>query len=363
MTNKEAIVALNMVNEIGSARLAKLLKFFATAQEILRAPEHRLIASGLNEKTAAKIRAIKNQDVEREFNLAKRLGLNILIQDDPEYPQILKQISSPPLALYVKGEIIEQDESALAIVGSRLASFSGLSLAEKFAADLAVRGITIISGLARGVDTAAHQGALKVNGRTIAVMGSGFNQLYPVENKKVAEEISENGAVISEFCLDEKPLNYNFPRRNRIVSGLSRGVVVVEAAQNSGALITADFALEQGRDVFALPGKIDARNSAGTNQLIKQGAKLVTCVEDILDEYNFKASAHPAVKNRIKNAIDANLNQGESALYDLISNQPVSLDEIAEGLNLDILQIFPMLLKLQVKKLIKPIAGKQYIRN
>ncbi len=277
--------------------------------------------------------------------------------------QILKQIPSPPLVLYVKGEIIRQDDFSLAIVGSRAASFYGLSLAEKFSADLAVRGITITSGMARGVDTAAHQGALKVNGRTIAVMGSGFNQLYPGQNKKLAEEIAENGAVISEFCLDEQPLPHNFPRRNRIISGLSAGIVVVEAALNSGALITADFALEQGRDVFALPGKIDSRNSSGTNQLIKQGAKLVTCIEDILDEYNFKASAQPIVKNRIKNALGIELNQDESALYDLISGQPVSLDEIAAGLNWDIPRIFPLLLKLQVKKLIKPIAGKQYIRN
>lgn len=363
MTYKEALVALNMVNEIGSARLARLLKFFATAQEVLTAPEHRLIASGLNEKTVAKIKAIKGRNIEREFNLAKKLGLRILIQDDVEYPRILKQIPSPPLVLYAKGEILRQDDFALAIVGSRAASFYGLSLAEKFAADLAIRGVTIISGLARGVDSAAHQGALKVNGRTIAVMGSGFNNLYPSQNKKLAEEIAENGAVISEFCLDELPLAHNFPRRNRVVSGLSRGVVVVEAALNSGALITADFALEQGRDVFALPGKIDSRNSSGANQLIKQGAKLVTCVDDILDEYNFKASAQPVVKNRIKNALDIELNQDESALYDLISSQPISLDEIAGCLNLDIPRIFPMLLKLEVKKLIKPIAGKQYIRN
>ncbi len=363
MTYKEALVALNMVNEIGSVRLAKLLRFFATAQEILAAPEHRLIASGLSEKTVLKIKTIKPQDIEREFGLIKKLGLRILIQDDPEYPQILKQIPSPPLVLYVKGKIIRQDDFSLAIVGSRAASFYGLSLAEKFAADLAVRGITITSGMARGVDTAAHQGALKVNGRTIAVMGSGFNQLYPSQNKNLAEEIAENGAVISEFCLDEQPLPHNFPRRNRIISGLSAGIVVVEAAQNSGALITADFALEQGRDVFALPGKIDSRNSSGTNQLIKQGAKLVTCIEDILDEYNFKASAQPIVKNRIKNALDADLSQSESALYDLISGQPVSLDEIAAGLNWDIPRIFSMLLKLQVKKLIRPIAGKQYIRN
>jgi len=352
-----------MVNEIGSVRLAKLLKFFVTPQEILRAPEHRLIASGLNEKTVAKIKAIRPQNIEREFSLAKKSGLRILIQDDPEYPLILKQISSPPLVLYVKGEITRQDENALAIVGSRAASFYGLSLAEKFSADLAVRGVTIISGLARGVDTAAHQGALKVDSRTIAVMGSGFNNIYPSQNKNLAEEIAENGAVISEFCLDEEPLAHNFPRRNRVVSGLSVGVLVVEAAQNSGALITADFALEQGRDVYALPGKVDSRNSSGTNQLIKQGAKLVTCAEDILDEYNFKASAQPIVKNRIKNALDADLNQDESALYDLISSQPVSLDEIVEGLKLDMPRIFPLLLKLQVKKLIKPIAGKQYIRN
>ncbi|UCB57420.1 MAG: DNA-processing protein DprA [Candidatus Omnitrophota bacterium] len=212
-------------------------------------------------------------------NKIKTLSLN-----DKEYPANLRYIYSPPLALYVKGNILAEDSIALAIVGSRKASYYGLKNAESLGFKLASQGITIISGLARGIDTAAHRGALAAGGRTIAVLGSGLNIIYPRQNKGLAEEISKNGAVISEYAQDTPPLRQNFPRRNRIISGLSLGVVVVEAAKRSGALITADFALEQGREVFALPGKIDSFTSAGTHELIKDGAKLVESTEDIIEE-------------------------------------------------------------------------------
>ncbi len=217
--------------------------------------------------------------------LIKKLNLNVLTRQDDEYPQNLKNILYPPIVLYVKGRLKPQDCNSIAIVGSRLASFYGLSCAEKLAGELANYGLTVVSGMARGIDTASHRGALKQNGRTIAVIGSGFNRIYPPENKGLCEEIAGSGAVISEFPIDTPPEKENFPRRNRIISGLSLGVVVVEAARNSGALITADFALEQGREVFALPGKVDSSTSFGTNELIKQGAKLVSCVDDIIEEF------------------------------------------------------------------------------
>jgi len=201
-----------------------------------------------------------------------------------EYPENLKNIYKPPSEIYICGSILPQDKNAIAIVGTRRASSYGLEECRKLSYNLALRGITVISGMARGIDTAAHNGALQAGGRTIAVLGSGHNHIYPPENKKLYYEIIENGACVSEFKPDTRPFRTNFPRRNRIISGLAIGVVVVEAPERSGALITANFALEQGREVFAMPGNINSTKSSGTNKLIKEGAKLVEDVQDILDE-------------------------------------------------------------------------------
>lgn len=285
MNRLEALICLNMFN-IGSLRLKKLLGFFGRPENIFKAPAEKLIGvSGIGTEIAAAIRSFKADSLDKELALIKKFDLNVLTTDNSDYPENLKHISDPPILLYVKGRLNPQDKNSIAIVGSRLASFYGLSCAEKFAAELVDYGFTVTSGMARGIDTAAHRGALKKHGRTIAVIGSGFNRVYPPENKELCEEISRQGAVISEFPVDSAPLPCNFPRRNRVISGLSLGVVVVEAARNSGALITADFALEQGREVFALPGKVDSFTSFGTNELIKQGAKLVSCVDDIIEEF------------------------------------------------------------------------------
>jgi DNA processing protein len=252
-------------------------------------------------------------------------------------------------------------------VGSRRASFYGLTNAETFAKELAARGFTIVSGMARGIDTCSHRGALKSGGRTIAVIGSGFNNIYPGENRELAEEISQNGAVISELPVDSRPLKQNFPRRNRVISGLSLGVLVVEAAKNSGALITSDFALEQGRDVFALPGKIDNPGSFGTNGLIKQGAKLVTCPEDIIEELPdfcrkremplLKASTAPQ-KNK-----NESLSEKEALLYNMLSERCLSMDDIIEKTDAPVAELSDALLRLQIKRLIKQLPGRQFTRN
>jgi DNA processing protein len=263
--------------------------------------------------------------------------------------------------LYVKGELKEEDGLSIGIVGSRRASFYGLASAERFAADLSNRGFTIVSGMARGIDTSSHKGALKQSHRTLAVMGSGFKHIYPPENKRLAEEIARNGAVISEFPIDALPKKENFPRRNRVISGLSLGVLVIEAARNSGALITADFALEQGREVFALPGKFDSHTSFGTHTLIKQGAKLVSCVDDIIEELNIPAITNPEIPG-IRDNRKVGAAKEESVLYGLISEDPIQLDEILEKTNLSIPAISDMLLKLQMKKLIQQLPGKQFIR-
>jgi DNA processing protein len=364
MTGLEALVSLNMVGEIGSIRLKKLLDYFDKPENILNAPKEKLMAvSGIGEKIADEIYSLKSQDLDKEFTLAKKYGLKIMTYEDKDYPENLKNIPDPPIVLYIKGQLKEQDKFSIAIVGSRRASFYGLSCAERFALDLSNKGFTIISGMASGVDTSAHKGALKQNGRTIAVMGSGFEHIYPTENEELVEEISRNGAVISEFPIDTRPLRQNFPQRNRVISGLSLGVLVVEAARNSGALITADFALEQGREVFALPGKVDSCTSFGTNELIKQGAKLVSCIDDILEEFNLTVSEPTQSTLRLDKHSPGNLGNEESHLYDLLSEQPITLDEIAEKTNMNISRLSTLLLKLQMKELIKQLPGKQFIRN
>jgi DNA processing protein len=384
MDRLEALIGLNKVCDIGSIRLNKLLNFFGQPQKIFEASEEKLMAvSGIGQKITQQIRCLKKEDIDQELKLASRYNLKIITIGDEDYPKNLTFIPDPPIVLYVKGELKAQDRLSVAVVGSRHASFYGLTKALEFALDLSLQGFTIVSGMARGVDTAAHKGALKNKGRTIAVIGSGFRHIYPAENKEVAQEIAKNGAVISEFPIDTEPLKQNFPRRNRVISGLSLGVLVVEAAQNSGALITADFALEQGREVFALPGEVDSKTSFGTNELIKQGAKLVSDVEDILEEFNLvdtKKLFSDADLRRsnadtrrfyyqdnlrssaLKENLKPDLSYDESLLYNLISDQPLAFDEIAEKINMGIAGISDIILRLEMKKLIRQLPGKQFER-
>jgi len=355
MTDLEALVALNMVADVGSIRLKKLLEFFCKPQKIFEAPLEQLThIFGIGEKIAHQIHTFKKENLEKEFALAKKLGLRIMNYKDEDYPENLKNISDPPIVLYLKGQLEKEDSLSIAIVGSRRASIYGLSSAEKFAGDLSRVGFTIVSGMARGVDSSAHRGALKNKGRTIAVIGSGFNNIYPPENLELAKEISRNGAVISEFAVNTEPFKQNFPRRNRVISGLSLGVLVVEAARNSGALITVDFALEQGRDVFALPGKVDSQNSFGTNALIKEGAKLVSSADDILEEFGLLEAA-------VQSKPDAE--HPEKVLDNLFSDEPISLDEIVQRTSMRVPEVSAMLLRLQLKKSIKQLPGKQYVRS
>jgi DNA processing protein len=282
---------------------------------------------------------------------------------DEAYPTNLRYIYDPPLKLYVKGKIIPEDNIAIAIVGSRRATYYGLKNAEDLSFELAAVGITIISGLARGIDSAAHRGALKAKGRTIAVLGSGLNVVYPEENKALAEEISCSGAVVSEFPLDAPPHSQNFPRRNRIISGLALGIVVVEAAKRSGALITANFALEQGREVFALPGKIDSFTSQGAHNLIKQGAKLVESTEDIIEELEpLRAVQARGARGSVRAKVVPKLPEEEGKVYSCLSNEPVQIDEIIQKAALSHGKLLTSLLKLEHKKLIKELPGKLFAK-
>ena len=360
MNRFESLVALNKAGEIGSVRLKRLIEYFGSPESILRAPRERLESiSGIGGQIADKIISLRKEGVEEELILARRQGLKVITIEESDYPENLKNIPGSPIVLYVKGELAPEDKFAIGIVGSRRASFYGLSQAEEFAFGLANQGFTIVSGMARGIDTYSHRGALKAGKRTIAVIGSGFNHLYPEENKKLAEDISKNGAVISEFPLDAKPLPQNFPRRNRLISGMSLGLLVVEAARNSGALITADFALEQGREVFAIPGKIDSINSFGTNELIKQGAKLVSGLNDILEEFSAPPQAVIKKPDEGRACLE---NKDEDKLYGLISREPVQLDDLVETAGMDIPRIFGILLRLMTRKLVRELPGKHYAR-
>jgi len=366
MNTFESLVSLNMFTDIGSIRLNKLLEYFGRPENILNASYEKLLAvSNIGPEIAKQICAFKKEDLDRELASSKELGLRIITLEDKDYPEILKKIPDPPIVLYIKGKITEEDRFSIAIVGSRRASIYGLTNAERFAFDLSKKGATIVSGMARGIDTYAHRGALKAGGRTIAVMGSGFKHIYPPENRGLAEKISSCGAAISEFPINTEPFRQNFPRRNRVISGLSLGVLVAEAARNSGALITADFALEQGRDVFALPGKVDSDNSLGTNGLIQQGAKLVSCVDDILEEYLYciNSSREQSLVKRKEDLSPDLCSKEEGNVYNLVSQQSIQLDELIEKTNMDISKISGILLKLQMRKLIKQLPGKLFVRS
>jgi len=360
----EALVSLNFISGLGSVRLNRLLEYFAKPEDIFQASFEELVRLGLSAKIAQEITSFKVNKLEAEILSARRLGAGIQTYLDADYPLNLKNITGAPLVLYSLGKVLEEDKSGFAIVGSRCPSIYGLNQAAKFSRELTLRGITIISGLARGIDTYAHRAALRAGGRTIAVLGSGLNQVYPSENMALAKEISRQGAVVSEFPLETMPLACNFPRRNRIISGLSLGVLVAEAAKNSGALITADFALEQGREVFALPGKIDSDTSIGANALIKQGAKLATSCEDILEDLFISfENSKPASSADCVCQNNLSFDKEQSRLYHYINNHPVSIDGLAEKTELKPAQLSGLILSLRLRKLIKELPGKHYIRS
>lgn len=298
-------------------------------------------------------KAIASDRFREELAFIDKEGIKAYSVRDEGYPEKLRQIHDPPPVIFVKGDLLESDTDSVAIVGARMCSMYGSRMAEKLAFELALRGITVVSGMARGIDSAAHAGALKAGGRTIAVMGSGFKNIYPSESADLAAEISSNGAVITEFPSFAEPLKRNFPRRNRIVSGLVKGVVVVEAALKSGAMITVDFALDQGKDVFAVPGRADSGVSEGANHLIRTGAKLVTSVDDILEELKIGSIPREAVKKAV-------LSDDEKALMRVLEREHEShLDALAESSGLG-LRANEVLLRMELKGLVKAHPGRVY---
>jgi DNA processing protein len=325
---------------------------------------------GVGEEVARSIMGWREKvDLDAELQRVEKAGVRVVCRDDAEYPKNLREIYDPPLVLYVKGKLTERDALAIAVVGSRRTTLYGQDMARKLAFQLARVGVTVVSGLARGIDTAAHNGALQAKGRTVAVIGCGIDIVYPTENKKLADEIVEKGgAVVTEFPFGVQPDRQNFPMRNRIISGWSLGVVVVEANLKSGALITANQAGEQGRQVFAVPGRADSILSKGANKLIKDGAKLTEDVEDILSEFEYllpKMATEPAEPGLggggTKPALQ--LSETEEKVMAQVGNEEVAIDEIIRASGLTTACVSATLLALEMKRLVRQLPGKQYVRN
>src|SRR5712691_7508731 len=372
-------VALNMTLGIGPRAAAKLLERFGSAEAVYGATRAELEQLRLLPEAVDSIIARELQDqAEAEIENVKKLGADLLILDDGVYPSLLREIYDPPITLYVKGAWDQcLDQPCVAIVGSRRCSTYGQNAALMLARDLAQRGVTIISGFARGIDAAAHRGALEAGGRTVGVMGTGLDQMYPRDHKKLADEILKHaGAMVTQFPLGTPPVSENFPYRNRVISGLSLGVVVIEAAENSGSLITARLAMEQNREVFAVPGNITSRNSFGTNYLIKgAGAKLVQQWQDVAGELPPEIAAQllppPSKKSRKKGALadqlalsPPDLSEHERAVFKLLSTDtPVQIDALVEGTKFSITQLTSALLALEMRELIRALPGECFVRK
>ena len=366
MTEFEALLRLHMTRGIGTKTYQALIERFGSSEAILDAPRAELEAvQGIGPKLAtAVIETARNIDIASEINLAKEKNVQIIPCTSDQYPKHLKTIYDPPLVLYVKGNILETDVIALAIVGARRCTYYGLSQAERFSRLLAQKGFCIVSGMARGIDAAAHRGAINSNGRTIAVLGCGLGVIYPRENIELAEQIPQHGAIVSELPMNTPPDFRNFPPRNRLISGLSLGVLVVESLLNSGSLITAQWALEQGKEVFAIPGNIDNIYSRGTHKLIKEGAKLVEDITDIIQELGPVAE--------ILNTCDApptndprslSLNSQEKKIFSLLSSSPKDIDEIIQLAGLPTSVVTSTLMILEIKKLVKQLSGKRFVKS
>jgi DNA processing protein len=361
MTHLEACVALNMIPQMGPVRLRRLLDAFGSAEKILLArPDQLAAVNGITRPLADNIaRWQDHADPTAELKKAADLGAHIITAQDEEYPPTLREIHDPPIVLYVRGQITGRDHHAVAVVGSRKASHYATESAKKLSFQMAYAGLTVISGLARGIDTAAHQGALAAKGRTLAVIGAGLGELYPPENAQLADRIASSGAVLAEFPVDTKPDRQTFPIRNRIVTGCSFGVLVVEAGANSGALISANMAAEQGRTLYAVPGRIDSPAALGSNRLIQQGAKLVITVDDILDDLPMIFKEQPELPAA---APVAELTPDQQKVLDALGTDETALDSVIATSGLTAAAVSSTLLALEIRRLVKQLPGKRFVK-
>ena len=367
MDSREALIALNLIEGVGPVRARSLIEHFGDAPSILSASKHELTrVRNVGEETAEKIfNWEKGIDLAGELKRISDYGCHVLISSDENYPASLREIYDPPLVLYVKGELTVKDKNAVAMVGSRMTTHYGIETARKLGYQLAYVGVTVVSGGARGIDTAAHQGALSGKGRTVAVLGTGINLVFPVENAELFERIAANGAVVTQFPFNRKADKQTFPIRNRIVAGMTLGTVVVEANLSSGALITANFATEYGRQVFAVPGRIDSPRSKGCHDLIKKGAKLCEGAEDVLSEfeYLFPPSNRPPSSAETGQLFAIELSDSEKKVYDAVGEEEVHIDDIIRRSGLAASGVSVALLALEMKRILRQLPGRMYVRN
>jgi len=358
LTEVKYWIGFNIVSGIGPARFRTLLDHFGDLGSAWHARDSELRAAGLDKRSIDSLLATRQEiSLDEEMAKVQRERARAITWQDAEYPARLRHIHNSPPVLYVKGEILPRDEWAVAVVGTRTPRAYGRQMVDEIAAGLAKSGITIVSGLARGIDSLAHRAALRASGRTVAVLGCGIDIIYPHEHRGLAKNIIERGAIVTEYALGTRPEGGNFPARNRIISGLSLGTLVVEAGKRSGALITADWALEQGREVFALPGNVNSPKSVGTNRLIQEGAaKLVQAVEDVLEELNLTlVERHQEVRMAVPE------DERESQILECISVEPTHVDEVGQKTGLAIAEVTSTLAMMELKGMVCQVGGMNYV--
>ncbi len=366
MTSREAFIALNLIEHVGPVRVRQLLDHFGDAPAILRANKQQLLqVRGIGAETADAICGWESgTDLGGELKRIADYGCYVLTQEDAEYPELLRQIYDPPIALYIKGTLTAEDKNSVALVGSRQTTSYGVETARKLAYQLAYVGVTVVSGGARGIDTAAHQGALAGKGRTVAVLGTGINFVFPPENAELFERIAASGAVVSQFPFNRPADKQSFPIRNRIVAGMTLGTVVVEANLTSGALITANFATDYGRQVFAVPGRIDSPRSKGCHDLIKKGAKLCEGAEDILSEFEYLFPASNKVPSPGETGVlpALSLSDNENKILSAVTHEEAHMDEVIRASGLPASAVSVGLLSLEMKRMVRQLPGKLFVR-
>jgi DNA processing protein len=350
-------LALLSIRKLTESKLFLLLEKYHSPTAIRQSSREDL-TSIVGQELARKIISLEIDDrIRTQYTLLQKLSISVVPYYSSDYPEWLKRINHFPPILFMRGTIIPEDEISIAVIGTRGATVYGKTIAENFAGEFAHADVTVISGMARGIDTAAHRGVLQKKGRTIAVLGSGIDICYPPENKQLMEDIVQHGAIITEFTIGTPPLAQNFPKRNRIISGLAKAIVAIEAKEKSGVMNTVRWALEQNKDVFAIPGNIYAKTSHGTNRLIKDGAIPVTSAEEILELLGIQ---HTRVERKTKELI---LNDEEQAIWNHLSYEPTYVDTLAEKLNQPTGPILNALLNLEIKGFVKQLPGMMFVKN